>query len=99
MSAVRVYPRDDPRDAEIAKLTEHVVFLAAIVRALSDRISKLEGVEYAPIDRARLMTVKDAAFKSGLSESGVRKLIRENRIGHAWIGGRVFATELPIRRR
>jgi hypothetical protein len=89
----------DDRDAQIAKLSEHVVFLAAIVRALSDRVSALEGAESVPIDRSALMTVKAAASRSGLSESGVRKLIRENRIGHAWIGGRVFVTELPTRRR
>jgi hypothetical protein len=89
----------DPRDDQISELTEHVVFLAAMTRALSDRVSALEGVESTPIDRSPLMTIKDAAFKSGLSESGVRKLVREYRIGHTWIGGRVFVTELPARRR
>jgi hypothetical protein len=92
---------DDDRDAhaQIAKLSEHVVFLAALTRALSDRVSVLEGVESVPIDRSDLMTVKAAAYRSGLSESGVRKLVREDRVGHAWIGGRVFLTELPTRRR
>jgi hypothetical protein len=97
-SAVRDGPLDN-RDAQIAKLSEHVVFLAAIVRGLSDRVSLLEGVEFAPIDRSPLMTVKDAAFKSGLSESGIRKLVREGRVSHTWIGGRVFVTEVPARRR
>jgi hypothetical protein len=94
-SAVRV----DDRDDELRRLIEHSRLQDALIRMLSDRISVLEGVEFAPIDRSPLMTVKDAAFKSGLSESGVRKLIRENRVGHAWIGGRVFLTELPTRRR
>jgi hypothetical protein len=89
----------DDRDAQIAKLTEHVVFLAAIVRALSDRVSILEGTESAPIDRSRLMTVKAAAHRSGYSASGIRKLVREDRVSHTWIGGRVFVTELPSRRR
>jgi hypothetical protein len=97
-NAVRGDPLDN-RDAQIAKISEHVVFLAALTRALSDRVSILEGIESVPIDRALLMTVKIAAHRSGLSESGVRKLIRENRVGHAWIGGRVFLTELPSRRR
>jgi hypothetical protein len=91
--------RDDSRDTEIGKLREHVVFLAALTRALSDRISALEGIASVPIDRTPLMTVKNAAFKSGLSESGIRKLVRENRVKHTWIGDRVFLTELPSRRR
>jgi hypothetical protein len=99
MGAVRVLPSLDDPHAEIARLTEHVVFLVAMTRALSDRVSALEGVESTPIDRARLMTIKDAAFKSGLSESGVRKLVREHRIGHTWIGGRLFLKEIPARRR
>jgi hypothetical protein len=97
MVATQLHERDS-LDAEIAKLTEHVVFLAALVRALSDRVSALEGVESAPIDRSLMMDVKNAALKSGLSESGVRKRIRERRVSHTWVGDRVFVTEIPTRR-
>jgi hypothetical protein len=99
-AAVRALPSiDDPRDAEIARLADRVGFLVALCRSLNDRVSKLEGIEAVPIDRALMMTVPIAAHRSGYSESGVRKLIRENRIGHDWVGGRVFVTELPSRRK
>jgi hypothetical protein len=43
--------------------------------------------------------VKTAAHRSGLSESGIRKLVRENRVAHEWIGGSVFLTAVPTRRK
>jgi hypothetical protein len=87
---------DDPRDGQMA-------LLLALVRELSDRVTVLEhrnGIESAlQIDHPLKMTVKTAAHRSGLSESGIRKLVRENRVAHEWIGGSVFLTAVPTRRK
>jgi hypothetical protein len=86
--------RDDPLDNR----DDTIALLVALVRELSDRVTMLEHRDGDDVDLSGWMTVQIAAHRSHLSESGVRKLIRENRVGHAWIGGRVFLTELPTRR-
>jgi|SRR5580698_8471750 hypothetical protein len=82
---------DDPRDAQMA-------LVLALLREVSDRLTVLEHRDVEDVDRSGWMTVKVAAHASGYSESAVRKLIRQNRVAHEWIGGRVFVTELPTRK-
>jgi hypothetical protein len=92
-AAVRILASiDDQRDAQIA-------LLVALVRALSDRVSVLEHREVEDVDRSGWLTVQIAAHRSGYSESGIRKLVREKRVGHERIGGKVFVTSLPERRK
>jgi hypothetical protein len=82
---------DDPRDAQMA-------LVMALVRVLSDRVTALEHRDVEDVDRTGWMTVPIAAYRSGYSESGIRKLVRQNRVAHEWIGRRVFVTSLPERR-
>jgi hypothetical protein len=96
---------DDPRDARIAaleekfrKLTDLCLVQVAELRDQDRRIRAFEGVG-APIDRSELIAVKTAAIDSGMSESGIRKMAKENRIAHLWVGRKLFLTELPVRRK
>jgi hypothetical protein len=86
-AAVRVLASIDNRDATIAKLNEQVAFLAAITRALSDRVSKLEGVEPGP-DLSGTTTISQASYETGYSLSGVRKRIASGKIRATPLGGR-----------
>ena len=91
--AVRV---DDPRDAEIAKLSEHSRLQDALIRMLSDRLSKIEGVEPEP-DRSGSTTIQRAAHETGYSQSGIRKRITSGKItatqfGRRWIIDRASLT-------
>ena len=92
MSATQLHERDaldDPRDAQIAKLSEHVVFLAALTRALSDRVSVLEGSESEP-DLSGSTMIKEAARTTGYSKSGIRKRIASGKITAIKRGGYWF---------
>jgi hypothetical protein len=106
MSATQLHEHDslDPRDARIARLEEIVAFQGALLARSNFRIDMVENLLGIPIppdvDQGGLrLMVKVALPRCGLSESAVRKLIRENKIGHVWVCGRVFVTELPTRRR
>jgi hypothetical protein len=86
MSAVLAH---DERDDELRRLIEHSRLQDALIRMLSDRISKLEGVEPEP-DYSGWDTIKEAAHETGYSQSGIRKRIASGKIavtplGRCWI--------------
>jgi hypothetical protein len=86
MSAQALY--DDPRDALIARLIEHDRLQDALMRAMSDRISKLEGVK--PEDLSGSTMIREAAYETGYSQSGIRKRISSGAITATKRGGRWF---------
>jgi hypothetical protein len=89
-AAVRALPSiGDPRDAEIARLAEHVVFLVALCRSLNDRIAALEGNESEP-DLSGSTMIKEAARTTGYSKSGIRKRIASGKITAIKRGGYWF---------
>jgi hypothetical protein len=90
--AVRV----DADDAQIAKLSERMALQDALMRIMSDRLSKLEGAEPEP-DRSGSTTIQRAAHETGYSQSGIRKRIASGKItatqfGRRWIIDRASLT-------
>jgi hypothetical protein len=81
MSAVAQHDVD-PRDAQMA-------LVLALVRELSDRVTKLEGVE-PELDLSGTTTIQRAAHETGYSQSGVRKRIASHKITATKHGGRWF---------
>jgi hypothetical protein len=75
------------QDEAIATLTGHARLQDALIRTLSDRISKLEGVDPEP-DRSGWTTIKGAAHEIGYSQSGLRKRIAAGKVAAQRLGGR-----------
>jgi hypothetical protein len=73
-------------DDELRRLIEHSRLQDALIRMLSDRISKLEGVPAS--DYSGSTTIKSAAGETGYSESAIRKKIRSGAIKATPHGGR-----------
>jgi len=88
-----------------AELAERIDRSFAMTFRINERLAAIEtrlGMDIPPEVLPVRLTVKTAAAKSGLSESAIRKAIRQGKIGHVRIGGRVFideATTLPARRK
>jgi hypothetical protein len=93
-AAVRALPSIG--DDELRRLIEHSRLQDALIRALSDRVSKLEGVGPEP-DRSGTTTIKQASYDTGYSLSGVRKRIASGKIkatplGRLWLIDRASLT-------
>jgi hypothetical protein len=87
----------DPRDDELRRLIEHSRLQDALIRMLSDRLSKLEGVP-AP-DYSGSTTIKSAACETGYSESAIRKKIASGAIKATPHGGRWIISRESLRRK
>src|ERR1700722_16212222 len=90
----------DDGDARIARLEEIVAFQGALLERSNFRIDTVENILGIPVppdvDRSGLMLkAKEAACKSGYSESAIRKMVKQDRIGYVRCGRKLFITSLP----
>jgi len=86
-------------DEELAARVDQLV---GMLWRINERLSAVEtrvGMDVRAEAGTPGLTVKGAAYASGYSESALRKMAREGRIGHAWVGGRLFITPPPARRK
>jgi hypothetical protein len=84
--------------ARIEAHDESIALLKALVRVLSDRLSRVEGHADKPA-RDALTTIKGASHASGYSETTIRKRIAEGRIVAHKIGGAVIVDAASVPRR
>jgi hypothetical protein len=96
-SAAKDEKRADPLD-DLAARDDRML---GMLFRLHERVAQIEargGMDGKP-EITPGLSIKQAAHVSGFSESAIRKLARQGKIGHTWIGRRLFvdAQTLPAR--